>query len=913
MKISSRNRILIILFAFWLAFEPFALTIARANDSLPAPELNTEGIEGIVDINEVMSPKEYLEYMLALRGRSKEEAEAKAWGEWMTSLTGAYMMMDDGCTDVFSFYGTMSKMQPHMAQTPFYFNAVCRASSKATLAFAFVANSQAVKSVGAVISKAGSTVANSPVGDAARWAGRGVSSAAKWTGSHIANTRLWQKGTGFFQRKANLFNGFTRAGNMFTSAQRAFSAKNVTTFLTHMAPPCGYKAGVGEGFYSYWRWVGRKTGLENVQTYRNFAKKVGINTNRGAAVIDNAKGLGHTVGIGLCVLGIALDSYGIVKSEDRQGGRYFSYSLVKNYVGLALGSAALVAMFCIPVVGQVVGALALAWLAISTAGDIFGDYNKRWKSAYKGSYWYLYQNDPEFKSFYDNRNSLKAEEKAAALIITEEQFGDFVKSQPVANEEDQKLQDKNMRVYTELEKQGVLVSFYSQKGFTLPDFGMDRLKELWNMKADYMSWKPTQAEEEKAARRGFWGKVGHYVNPMTYISWAGDKVQSGEYKKTVEEYNIQKVFFNPDYVLIKKYQNWVTANKHRGGIFDVVGLRIEQSPFNYIPLVGIDSAAWSEELLTEAFDADAFQIGVKELMYFKEQIKVAQEQVKEAIKETDKMVEQMRDVHLKHAEKVRKALEKLVDCYQIDPDREHDGLMRACEDGFGWRWNKRNQGDPTPRKIISTYQHYIEQSLMYDPMSIAQKAADTVLLLATIKQNLDLAVMMRELGEEKRAVLADFSKDFTNYDLAKFLKEGTFLDVKGSTFADWLADIYPAFDEMEKFTNLYMREVDNYTSAADESNSDTRERWWWFDKQDMHPKNLLHDLNSELAAFKEVAAKFEEIKDDVNLNMPLSEGENSDFYANVYADGGYQAVVEDPQANEFLIDSPVIPLGDEME
>ena len=912
MKIKSYRRILIIFLAFWLAFEPFAISVVRANDNpdLPAPELNTEGIEGIVDIEEVMAPNDYLEYMLALRGRSKEEAEAKAWGEWMTSLTGAYMLMDDGCTDVFSFYGTMQRMQPHMSQTPFYFHAVCRASSKATLAFAFIANSQAVKNVGGVISKTGSAISNSKVGDAARWAANGVSSAAKWGGNKISNTRLFQKGVGFFQRKANMFNGFKKAGAMFTSAQKTFSARNVSTFLSHMAPPCGYKAGVGEGFYSYWRWVARKTGLENVPRYRNFAKKVGINTNRGAAVIDNAKGIGHTVGIGLCVLGIALDTYGIATSEDRQGGRYFSYSLVKNYVGLALGSAALVAMFCIPVVGQVVGALALGWLALTSLGDVFGDYNKRWKSAYKGSYWYLYQNDPEFKSFYNNRSSLKAEEKAAALIITEQQYGVFVKNQPVANEEDQKLQDKNLRVYTELEKQGVLVSYYSQKGFTLPDFGMDRLKELWNMKADYMSWKPTQAEEEKAAKRGFWGKVGHYVNPMTYISWAGDKIQSGDYKKTLEDYNIQKVFFNPDYVLIKKYQNWVTANKHRGGIFDVVGLRIEQSPFNYIPLVGIDSAAWSEDLLIEAFDADAFQIGVKELMYFKEQIKFSRELVENAIKETDKVVEQTRKVHLKHSEKVRKALDKLVDCYQIDPDREHDDLMKLCKKAFGWRWNDSN-GKPTPRNIIKVYQPDIEQSLVYDPLSISQKAAETVLLLSTIKQNLDLAVMMREMGEEKRQVLQDFQKDFTNYDLAKFLKEGTFLDVKGSTFADWLADIYPAYDEMEKFTNLYMKEVGKFTSAADESNSDTRERWWWFDKEGMHPKELLKDLNDELDSFKEISAKYEEIKDDAGLNMALSESDNSQLYNGVFVDGGFKAVMETPEA--LVLDSPVIPPGDDEE
>lgn len=909
MKISSKYRIFIFLFAFWLAFEPFAVSIVRAND-VPTPELSTEGIEGIVEIDQVMSPAEYLEYMLALRGRTKEEAEAKAWGEWMTSLSGSYMLMDDGCTDVFSFYGTMSKMQPHMAQTPFYFEAVSRAASKATLAFSFVANSQMVKNVGGVISKAGSAVTSSRVGDAARWSATKVSSAAKWTGGKLASTKLYQKGVGFFQRKANLFNGFKKAGTMFTSAQRTFSARNVSTFLSHMAPPCGYKAGVGEGFYSYWRWVARKTGLENVSTYRNYAKKVGINTNRGAKVIDNAKGAGHTVGIGLCVLGIALDSYGIATSEDRKGGRFFSYSLVKNYVGLALGSAALVAMFCIPVVGQVVGALALAWLAITTVGDVFGDYNKRWKAAYKGSYWYLYENDPEFKSFYDNRGRIKPEEKAAALLITEGQYGDFIKDQPAETEEDQMIQEKNIRVYTELEKQGVLVSFYSQKGFSLPDFGMERLKELWNMKADFMSWKPTQVEQEKAANRGFWGKVGHAVNPMTYISWAGDKVQSRDYKKLAEEYNIQKVFFNPDYVLIKKYQNWITANKHRGGIFDVVGLRIEQSPFNYIPMVGIDSGAWSENLLIEAFNADAFQIGVKEMMYFKEQIKNAREQVENTVKDTDKMVEQMREVHLKHAEKIRKALEKLVDSFQTDPDREFDGLMKQCKKAFGWRWNS-DLGKPTPRKIIQAYQADIEQSLMYDPLSIAQKAADTVLLLSAIKQNLDLAIMMREMGEEKRQVLQEFSEEFTNYDLAKYLREGTFLDVKGSTFGDWLADIYPAYDEMEKYTNLYMREVDKFTSSADESNSDSRSRWYWFDKEGVHPKELLRDLNSELASFKEVSAKYEEIKDEMNLTVPLSEGENSDFYANVYVDGGYKAVVEDPQTDVFYIDSPVIPPGDD--
>jgi len=904
MKIKARYRWFVVLFCVWFAVQPLA--VAYANDDLPKPILDTEGIDGIVDLNEVEAPADYLEYVLALQGRSKdgnpkEDAEAYAWGEWMMTISGAYAMMDDGCSDVFSFYSTLSDMSPHFTNTPYYFKAVAMASSKAALAFSFIAHStpvvEGIKLAGNAASRVGLT-------RGAAWAANKVSTIGKWTGSQIANSRLYQKGVGFIQRKANLMNGFQRMGKVASNVQKTFSAKNVSTFLSHCAPPCGYKAGPGEGFYSYWRWVARKTGLENQETYKAVAKKAGINTNKGAAVIGDAKGWGHTVGIGLCVLGIALDTYGIVTSEDRKGGRYGSYSLVKNYVGLALGSAALVAMFCIPVVGQVIGALALIWTALTIIGNVLGDYNKRWKSAYKGSYWYLYENDPEFKSFYDNRAQLDPNEKAVALLVTEANYGDFVKSQAPEDEEQQKIHEKNLRVYEELEKQGVLVSYYSRKGFSLPDFGMERLQELWEMKADYMSWKPTEAEKEKAAKRGFWGKVGHAINPMTYVSWAGDKIQSRDYKKTIEEYNILKVFFNPDYVLIKKYQNWITANNFRGGIFDVVGLRMEQSPFNYIPLVGIDTAVWNEDLLIQAFNGDAFQVGIKEMMYFKEQIKAAREQVKQGIKDGDKMVDFIRKEHLKYYKNTREALEKLVECYNIDPDREHGDLEKKLKKGFGWRWNSGN-GKATPKNIIKVYQGDIEQALIYDPLSIAQKAADTVLMVATIKKNLDMAVMMKELGEEKRLVLQDFSSEFTNYDIAKYLKEGTFLNVKGKTFWDWLADIYPAYEELEKHTNLYMREVEDFTEVADKSNSDSRRVFLVFSKDGYHPKKLLDDLNAELAAYKKLVDAFAKIKNETGLYMALTD---STLYDGVFSDS---FTAEEPVALDldFAV-SAVAPSGD---
>ncbi|NCB39652.1 MAG: hypothetical protein EOM80_12890, partial [Erysipelotrichia bacterium] len=212
MKIRGRYNFLILFLAFWLAFEPFAMSVVWANDDkMPQPVLNTEGVDGIEDIEEIMAPGDYLEYMLSLRGRTKEEAEAVAWGEWMGSISGAYALMDDGCTDVFTFYSTLSTMTPHFQNTPYYFKAVSKASSKATLAFSFIARSEPVQEVleaagkaavaiGDAGSAAGEALANSHVGRGARWAATKVSTFARFTGDKLANTRLYQKGVGFVQR-----------------------------------------------------------------------------------------------------------------------------------------------------------------------------------------------------------------------------------------------------------------------------------------------------------------------------------------------------------------------------------------------------------------------------------------------------------------------------------------------------------------------------------------------------------------------------------------------------------------------------------------------------------------------------------------------------------------------------------------
>ena len=888
-----------------MAFEPFAINMVRAGErepdaevtetvSSPEPEVETmdadneesvfEQFKEIVNKSEsedgsLMKPVDYLYYMYSLRGRSVDTdakdvekiEHALAWGEWMNTITSAYALMDDGCTDVFTYYNTLGMISTHATNAPEYLKALKFAVNKALLAGAFIAKVTHITDI-----------------------------ATKIASSKFA---LWIKS------KGNLMKGFDAMGKFFGKG-----LKGADTFLSHLSPPNGFSKGCesGEGFKAYWRWITRKGNGDTVvealaessskMTWNQFqhanagqgmtkaemsaawkAYKEGTAATTEVAETAEAgmstvKGVAHTIGIGLTIIGIAMDAYGIISSEDRQGGRYGSYSLVKNYVGLALGIGSLIAMFCVPVVGQVLAVITLIWTAVTLIADQIGKHNLKWKNAYKDSYWFLYNNDQEFKSFYDNRDELADDEKSAAYVITERNYGDY---RAMAREFEKNNKDENSyyddksetainsRVFIELEKQGVLTSYYNRSTFSLPDFGMARLLELWEAKADYMSWKPTEEESVRAKNRGFWGKLGHAINPMTYVSWVGDKISSIKYNSYSKQ-NIPQVCYNPDFVLMKKYQAWVTANRlikaenepnNNNDFYRMIGLRIEQAPFNYIPLVGIDMAAWSNDVLVQAFNADSFLVGVKEMMYFRNMIGAATNSVKDFTKRVSDEMSDLR-TQLEYFDNQANALVAIRDAYRYDKDNQKKGkeLLNNKYVKKAFKWNKSDKY--TPKEIVAIYWNDIDRALSMDSSAISQKGAEVTLLLDTIKRNIDLSILMQELYEEKLEAINSVDQDFTNLEFNDFIKKGSFLTVKGGGILDWLSGIYAPVKELEKYNNLYKKEIDKYSKAAENSNKGQSKLWgflWRVEDEDNHPNAVLGQINMMLDKYRKVAEDFESI------------------------------------------------------
>jgi hypothetical protein len=931
MKLHSRaKQYIVFLLAFLMAFEPFAVNMVYAssidpNDGIDEVEKfkveEEDGLENITDKSgfealDIMKPADYLNYIVSLRGRSvsdnaqqaRAQEKAIAWGEWMNTISGAYSLMDDGCTDVFTFYDALgescnTKEEEETEETKRRF-----IGNKTGAAVDTVSNLLVEKDKFEVFKKGLAFAADK----------------AFLAGAFLAKITRIDKIAGkvanWVKSKDCLVKGFAGMGQLYNRAAKPF-VDGSKTFISHMCPP----ANIGET-KQYWSWVkkttskapkaaevvknnstpmtwnqfqhanaGKYTRSQMSQAWKDYKATNTSAANSASEVtsgMSKVQGVAHTVGIGLQIIGIACDSYAIFDSAqngDIAGGEAFSYDMVKTYVSLAFGIAGLIAMFCIPVVGQVLAVLTLIWTALTIIGDEIGKYNKKWKEAYKNSYWFLYENDPEFKSYYDNRDDLIEDEKSAAYCITERNYAGFKQN---ARNHEKEYKGKNdyydkmdqeaitARVYIELEKQGVVTSYYNRSSFKMPDYSMSRLLDMWKAKADYMSWKPTEEESVRAENRGFWGTIGHAINPMTYVSWVGDKVKSIDYNNFAK-YNIQKVYFNPDFVLIKKYQTWITANRkmyvgegeiNNTDFYRAIGLRIEQSPFNYIPLVAIDMAAWNDDLLVDAFNCDAYIVAGKEMAYFKNVVETAAQNIENSLDENVKTFEEMKD-SLDIFTKKAVVLSDLQNKYSLDSTRKSKEAgekffkehKKEIKKYFGW--TKENVGSEcTPENIMKVYWNDINMTLAMDPITVGKRAVECKLMIDSIQRNIDTYAMMKQLLDEKRNALDNvgnrseggFKPDSEFY---RFVKENTFLNVDGGGFFDWLSGLRSPWKELDYNTNLYEKKLNEYNEAVAESLEGHKKILWFKVKSEDHaPIKIYNQFKDTLNTYKQVSEQYADEK-----------------------------------------------------
>ena len=255
------------------------------------------------------------------------------------------------------------------------------------------------------------------------------------------------------------------------------------------------------------------------------------------------------------------------------------------------------------------------------------------------------------------------------------------------------------------------------------------------------------------------------------------------------------------------------------------------------------------------------------------QFELAVESLDDNIDETDKLVKKLDKNEIPHAKKVREFLDDFAKAYKSDPKKVNKKLFNKADDLMEFEWDKKK--DKTPENLLEACHDSLEKALMYEPLALSQKGAEMVLLTITVKQHLDMATLMNAYIDEKWQALKTFDQDFKNEDFKLYLKEGTFLNVKGKTFLDWLAELYPAYEDAEKTLKLMEKDVEKYNKLADKGASDKRTAFLWFKKSVATPIELVEKINDELEEWKNTIEAWSEISSDANVKVVLAE--NTEF------------------------------------
>lgn len=804
----------------------------------------------------IPTPKAVVDYYFQINGKTEEEAAVKAWSEWTMDMAGAYSLLDENSSDAISFYEVV-KNAKKFAGMPKKWNKKAKSIAKKAMWAAGFLNK---------FLNADDTV-------------DGLTNAGKAT------------------RASKIVSNLTK----FKNKVDAFQETGLGTFLNFMGLPSGFvKAGASAEDYS-----------KSTTAFFKWLKK-GEDTTDGA--LTNTQGAARCAGIALAVVGLALDTYKAVANNDHNET---SYGDVKRTIDVVFDVLTIACMF-IPVYGQIASAIVFA---IKTVIDIVekifdevGDLYKGWKQAYRNSSWYLQSEDEDFQSFLENRDSLDENEKSDTLLYAEKLAADgnvdinSLVLYPVSIDDDKEAKgqiDSEGNVTTDpgivktVARQGYLTSYYALQEYELGYYDLDFLEELWDAKQNYMAFKPT--EEEAAEREnehgisGFFKKLGRAVNPMTYVKYGADKIASRKYNSLIKDENLKRVYFNPDYILIKKYRDYVTNNNLAGDnssnpeFYKSIGLRIEMAPFNYLPLVGIEFGSHSEamdDLLCEAMNCDAFITGEKELKVLASVIDCIAGDSKDKIKDVNKNIENI-EKSVKIIAKYREQLARVAENYSSDDEVRFRELNTA--------WGKKldigiinplnpNSGKAKPSEIVETYKKEIKDALFYLPLNVAYKAYGVLAALAMQKGMLDKHAIMQNYYDERKENYDDFDNDFSSRNkFGSYLKDGTYLNHKTKHgILDWFAHDYTVYKQ---------------TGISLEDLKDAIEKYEKKLKKFDDYQEVLDLINDELKEWKEVVDAFEEISGDTGIEVFAA---NGDVAAEIFNDCDYKLPYElkalDPKA-----------------
>ena len=780
---------------FCLIFCPFLTEVLRADQIT------------LDDLLNVTTPLNSQKIMLKISGTldpdgnySQAGVEARAWSEFFSTMSVIYDSLGTGAQDAVGYYGILGKITSSWAYQ----------------------NTRGVADLCSIIQKPVSLTIHGPM----------------YFGYFLRETRNIKQ-LSFLN---NLIGSYDYQLINYGKRMESLIKKNcIASFIDSL----GGATPNGDSAKEFWKFTKSK------DTYKILNEAGDWVDEPLSASVKVADGIAGVAGISLAIIGMAMDASTLLNDETFGTSRTFNYGNLKTSLSLYLNYTQLVltlmSMIIAAPVGPVIGAIAtiaglVYWLGTSI-GDAIGESRRKWLSSYKRSYEFLLEVDPEFQTFVDEYKGghLSQEAKPTSMIFLEESLSDL------------KTADENGQgLFASMEKQAMLSAYYELDSLSYPSMGLDELKKLWKDKADYLSYKPTEEEIAAESEKSLWENLGDgLVNAWMIFSPLGQVVNSFEHSKEfIDNYqvtsqlgkdDIQAVFFNPDYYLTKKFRNYYNDKMHFDHsidpIWNMVSLRLEQAPFNYLPLIEISSGDLTSDVLVEAFAGDSIFVAAKEMEAMRKMLEISKVGAENILNDEKERIQRyfshFSDGQEEALSIVISKIKMLKDLLEMQKEY-NDYIAEADDKDRAERefkeFNKQDIKDIN-RRVAGITSFYKEGFLLEDhlrenaelkavikealndfPKRNAKLAVEVILGADAVKTHYDTLAIIEYFYKDRKDTLAELS--FSNEKIRDYIEDGKVLGIQNN-LADFFGDIYSAKEDLTYSLEKIEDEIEKFRGILD--------------------------------------------------------------------------------------------------
>ncbi len=828
------RKIAILLFSFWLSMEPMIVPMLQAQEAAGAPIEETvtqaafpgtapckdapkvvptieeiwevEQDPGLFDRNDlegVILPHERLLSILNILGRTREEIEENSLSEAFFTMLNSFNIMEEESHDAVSLVGNLIWLQ----------------------------------------NLRGNTL--EPLGNAMEVSETSANLAMRLSALFFSKSKV----------AAKLMAKFS---NLLLKWRGMIDPKTLE---------CVDKAAAlaGMKIYSGTKLLCGATGEEGAETaFRWLTKPVEESNTEFGVAFQYMQKTSAWIGIGFELLGIGCGLYEVFTSESFQRKHFTSWEQIKSALGIIGSVASLILMF-VPYGGIVAAAIQLGFMGICYVGDLVVNQRKKWLEGYSNSFHFLLLKDEKFREFTKNHYCLDPETRSVSYEMVRREYLHAL-DQGLKVSTGGIVAQREINIFEERLRQGVLASYYSQKALPLKSGDLQQLRNLWKIKADYMQWQPSNEEiRQGASPVDFWYDTFEAIKQVLFPhGQSRDPLEN--LKESLEEFDKEFVIFNPDFFLMKVFSNQMAHTVKepvwKKPIAKAVSVRIEQAPYSYFPLLLVDpSRLKDEEILEDAYKADCFIATIKHLHHLTWMVEGINQKLEAGCERVGNEVEKFEKA-FPAIEKEREALEAFLELVpgEVPDDSTRIRVkekLRAAGLLVGGKSSKF-QTDPT--QIAEEIRGKVAKLLFQRPGLIGYHAANLVTQGILMKKALDRAKIFEEVHRIHDVHLQSSQRDIATPEIRDFLKDWG----KLKEDAEFLNALYGVKDPPEKEFDFVLSKFKQATDENQRLSEDFTKKFCGMVGQ-KKLREMIDKYDDEMRRWKEITKKWQE-------NFPPSEG-----------------------------------------